>query len=85
MTSFDEKDGRAGGWTNAGVYALRPQALDGARLGEASSLERDIFPGLVGRGLNGHVYADASFLDIGTPESLADAAVFVRDHLRPTS
>ena len=44
VTSFDEKDGRADGWTNAGVYALHPQALHSARLGEASSLERDIFP-----------------------------------------
>ena len=79
VTAFDEKDGRAGGWTNAGVYALSAHALRDVPEGP-SSLERDLFPRLVGHGLAGHAYPGASFLDIGTPESLAEAAAFVRDH-----
>lgn len=77
VTAFAEKDGQAGGWTNAGLYAIAPDALAHIRPGDAASLELDVLPGLVGRGLGGLTFPDATFLDIGTPESLAAAAGFV--------
>ena len=52
---------------SAGVYVLERSVLDGLAHGEPASIERDVFPRLVGTGLNGHV-VDGYWLDIGTPE-----------------
>lgn len=55
-------------WINAGVYVLTPELLAGVAPGHAVSLERDVLPHAVGKGLLGYRYHDAVFLDIGTPE-----------------
>jgi mannose-1-phosphate guanylyltransferase len=53
---------------NAGVYVLERDVLEQiAPAGTPSSIERDVFPRLVGRGLFGHP-ASGYWLDIGTPE-----------------
>jgi mannose-1-phosphate guanylyltransferase len=53
---------------NAGAYVLRRDVLDEMPSAGANvSIERDVFPRLVGRGLYGHP-ADGYWLDIGTPE-----------------
>jgi len=53
---------------NAGVYVLERDVLDEMpAAGTNVSIERDVFPGLVGRGLFGHP-ADGYWLDIGTPD-----------------
>ncbi len=53
---------------NAGVYVLERDVLEAlAPAGTASSIERDVFPQLVGQGLFGHA-ATGYWLDIGTPE-----------------
>jgi mannose-1-phosphate guanylyltransferase len=53
---------------NAGAYILEREVLgEMARAGTNISIERDVFPGLVGRGLFGHP-TDGYWLDIGTPE-----------------
>ncbi len=53
---------------NAGVYALEREVLEEiAPAGTPSSIERDVFPRLVGQGLFGHP-ASGYWLDIGTPE-----------------
>jgi mannose-1-phosphate guanylyltransferase len=53
---------------NAGAYVLEHSVLDEmAPPGTNISIERDVFPALVGRGLYGYV-ADGYWLDIGTPE-----------------
>ena len=52
---------------SAGVYVLERQVLDMLDPEEPASIERDVFPRLVGEGLYGHV-ADGYWLDIGTPE-----------------
>jgi mannose-1-phosphate guanylyltransferase len=53
---------------NAGAYVLEHSVLDEmAPPGTNISIERDVFPALVGRGLYGWV-ADGYWLDIGTPE-----------------
>jgi NDP-sugar pyrophosphorylase family protein len=57
---------------SAGVYVIEQDILAGIRPGQTASLEREIFPTLVGQGLYG-VEGQRRFVDIGTPESLASA------------
>lgn len=53
---------------SAGAYVLQRDILDEmAPAGTTVSIERDVFPLLVGRGLYGYV-ASGYWLDIGTPE-----------------
>jgi mannose-1-phosphate guanylyltransferase len=52
---------------NAGAYVLERSALEGLTAGRPASIERDVFPDLVGRGLYGYL-AEGYWLDIGTPE-----------------
>lgn len=63
------------GWINAGIYLLPAGLIASLPEGRKLSLERDVFPTWVGRGLFGHPTHDA-FLDIGTPESYAAADAF---------
>lgn len=69
IVRFAEKDGVASpGWINAGIYLLHRSRLSGIPPGHAISLEKDIFPQLLPRGLFG-LAAEGLFMDIGTPES----------------
>ncbi len=52
---------------SAGVYVLERSVLDLLKDGEPASIERDVFPRLVGHGLYGCV-SRGYWLDIGTPE-----------------
>jgi mannose-1-phosphate guanylyltransferase len=52
---------------SAGAYVLEREVLDMLPEDHPASIERDVFPQLVGRGLYGYV-ADGYWLDIGTPE-----------------
>ena len=52
---------------SAGAYVLERSVLDLLEAGQPASIERDVFPRLVGEGLYGHV-AEGYWLDIGTPE-----------------
>ncbi|HMB93038.1 MAG TPA: nucleotidyltransferase family protein [Rhodothermales bacterium] len=82
VTAFLEKQpGRAGSaWINAGVYVLDPSLLSTIPPGRNVSLERDVFPRRIGRGLYACPFPDATFLDIGTPEDYARASqVLVRE------
>ncbi len=71
VTEFLEKpsaDEVATNLINAGAYVLEHSILDEmAPPGTNISIERDVFPALVGRGLYGFV-AEGYWLDIGTPE-----------------
>jgi NDP-sugar pyrophosphorylase family protein len=73
---FEEKqeDGRPG-WINAGIYLLSRALIGSIPPAVALSLERDVLPGWIGRGLHGW-RTRARFLDIGTPRSYADASRF---------
>jgi mannose-1-phosphate guanylyltransferase len=53
---------------NAGVYVLERDLLDRFQPGRPASIERDLFPGLVGDGLYGVASHRSYWLDIGTPE-----------------
>jgi mannose-1-phosphate guanylyltransferase len=52
---------------SAGAYVLERSVLELLQTGEPASIERDVFPRLVGGGLYGCV-ASGYWLDIGTPE-----------------
>ena len=58
---------------NAGAYILQRDVLDGmAPKGTKVSIERDVFPTLVGNGLYGYE-ASGYWMDIGTPERYLQA------------
>lgn len=73
---FEEKGTRRGkGLINAGVYLISREILDTIPKSHPVSLEKEIFPGLCNDKFYG-VTSDGPFIDIGTPESYAEADVF---------
>ena len=52
---------------NAGAYAIERDVVESVPAGRAVSFEREVFPGLVGKGLYGYDAA-GYWIDIGTPE-----------------
>lgn len=76
IQSFHEKGRERGpGWINAGIYLLSQRVLLKIPKNGLVSLEREIFPGWMGRGLYGY-RNPGDFLDIGTPASYAEADRF---------
>ncbi|MBO6520606.1 MAG: nucleotidyltransferase family protein [Rhodospirillales bacterium] len=75
IRAFREKDPDAGaGLINAGVYAFGPEAWDLLADMAGPSLERDVFQTLPPSSLAAYDAGDVTFIDIGTPDSLARAA-----------
>lgn len=74
VVRFEEKGAHGGeGLINAGVYLLSAALIRSIPRDRAVSLEREIFPGLTALfGLR----VPGPFLDIGTPEDYARAAIF---------
>ena len=72
---FGEKNTAGPGWINAGIYAISKRLLAGIPDGVAVSIERECFPQWMGNGLYG-CRGGGRFLDIGTPESFAEAQRF---------
>jgi mannose-1-phosphate guanylyltransferase len=58
---------------SAGAYVLERRVLDLIPAGRAVSVEREVWPRLVGAGLHGHVHRGAYWMDIGTPERYVQA------------
>jgi D-glycero-alpha-D-manno-heptose 1-phosphate guanylyltransferase len=83
VIEFIEKGTRTGaGLINAGVYLLRKEIVSALPVGEAVSLERDVFPRL----LDGKVYglvSDGLFIDIGIPTDLRRAQTLLVSQARP--
>ncbi len=76
VLSFDEKNNQSSpGWINAGVYLLKRDLLLEIPDSGPVSLEREIFPAWIGRGLHGFQGGDR-LLDIGTPQAYARAEGF---------
>jgi len=71
----DEADTRD---VSAGVYVLERSVLDLLPPGEPASIERDVFPRLVGAGLHA-VRCDGYWLDLGTPERYLQATFDLLD------
>lgn len=77
VTSFLEKGVTSGaGHINAGIYLFRPEVLEAIPFNCQVSLEREVFPGLIGAGLYGYS-ARGPFIDIGIPEDYRRASAFL--------
>jgi mannose-1-phosphate guanylyltransferase len=74
VLEFLEKTGEAvPGEVNAGMYVLERPVLELIPPGRECSIEREVFPRLVGRGLGG-LRLDGYWVDIGTPERYLEAS-----------
>ena len=74
VSAFLEKTGEhSPGEVNAGMYVLQRDVLDSIPAGRNVSIEHDVFPRLVGRGLHG-LALDGYWMDIGTPERYLQAS-----------
>jgi NDP-sugar pyrophosphorylase family protein len=77
VAAFVEKGAASGrGWINAGIYLVALDWLAEIPGDRAVSLERDIFPGWIERGMHAFFADHARFIDVGTPESYRDADGF---------
>jgi D-glycero-alpha-D-manno-heptose 1-phosphate guanylyltransferase len=80
LLAFREKSGELGqipatAWINGGVYFFEPECLNTLSRDKTLSLEKEVFPHWVERGIN--VFpVESKFIDIGTPESYATAQRF---------
>jgi mannose-1-phosphate guanylyltransferase len=73
VLAFTEKTGQAvPGQINAGAYVLERSVLDLIPAGREVSIERDVFPKLVGDGLGAELLG-GYWMDIGTPERYLQA------------
>jgi len=69
ILTFEEKHNReGGGWINAGIYLFSHRFLRSIPESSPVSLEREILPLWIGKGLHGYK-TDGEFIDIGTPGS----------------
>jgi D,D-heptose 1,7-bisphosphate phosphatase len=77
ITEFEEKKGTAAeAIINAGVYVFHRDLFDGVPDGVPLSLERDLLPGFLHRGVYGYV-SSGKFIDIGTPKSYRMADTYL--------
>jgi NDP-sugar pyrophosphorylase family protein len=67
---FEEKGETGAGLINAGIYVMNRAVLDTIPCVKRWSLEMDVFPEFVGKGLYG-MTVSGPFVDIGLPESYA--------------
>ncbi len=68
VIGFVEKgDGGEGDLVNAGIYVFDREVLEAIPCGRSCSLEYDLFPVMISRGIYGYV-SENILLDIGTPE-----------------
>ena len=90
VLEFTEKTGNpVPGEINAGAYVLQRPVLDLIPPGQAVSIEREVFPRLIGEGLHG-LLLDGYWMDIGTPERYLQASWdilegTVETRVRPTA
>lgn len=73
VLAFEEKRSFTGpGWINAGIYLIDKDAIAGIPSKLFVSLEKEIFPSLIGKELYGFMN-DGLFIDIGTPDDFTKA------------
>lgn len=79
ITAFREKGEQGAGTINAGIYLISRSLLEEIPEGKTVSLEREVFPSWVERGvLHGYSAVVSRFIDIGTPETYSEAQTFFR-------
>jgi len=77
LQSFREKQGGGSGLINAGIYLIPSFWLNAPLMIPPRSIERDLIPEWLTAGKKMTVFeTEASFLDIGTPETLGQADAF---------
>jgi D-glycero-alpha-D-manno-heptose 1-phosphate guanylyltransferase len=70
---FTEKSATTGqGWINAGIYLLQRELIESIPKDRAVSIEREIFPMWIDRGLHGY-RSEGRLWDIGVPDAYAQA------------
>ncbi|MDQ6734752.1 MAG: sugar phosphate nucleotidyltransferase [Nitrospirota bacterium] len=79
ISSFHEK-GTSGSYLNAGIYACAARFLDHIPDRLSCSLEYDVFPSLLAKGICGFVTSEPLY-DIGTPERLTAFRAFSASRL----
>jgi NDP-sugar pyrophosphorylase family protein len=73
ILQFVEKmDAQGPGWVNAGIYLLGHKIIESIEPGRAVSIEREVFPSWIGRGLHG-LRSKGRLWDIGVPDAYAKA------------
>jgi len=78
ITHFSEKGSRQGhGLINAGIYLINRAVIEAIAGNEAVSLEREIFPALIGRHELQGVITAGRFIDIGIPSDYFAASAFI--------
>jgi len=81
VVQFEEKGGdQSAGRINAGIYLIPCDKVAAIPAEQPVSLERDVLPGWV-EGIGVWGFPGGRFIDIGTPESYAEAEAF----FQPTS
>jgi NDP-sugar pyrophosphorylase family protein len=70
VTGYDKSDNSGKYYVNAGVMALRREALSSVKPGQTASLETDIFPELIERRKVKAQITTQRFYDIGSPAGL---------------
>jgi D-glycero-alpha-D-manno-heptose 1-phosphate guanylyltransferase len=76
VVGFEEKTQSAGGWINAGIYLMATSLIAEIAPHRQISLEKEMFPPWIGRKAFYGFHTNGRFLDIGTPESYAQATAF---------
>jgi mannose-1-phosphate guanylyltransferase len=69
----DPEEARGGGEINAGIYVLEHAVLDRVEPDRKVSIEREVFPDLIGKGLRA-MALDGYWMDIGTPDRFLQAS-----------
>lgn len=76
---FEEKGATEGsGLINAGIYLMHRALLEALPKGKQVSLEKEVFPTLLGKRFFGYQGAKNIFIDIGTPDSFDRAQSLFR-------
>ena len=85
ITEFIEKQEKRGpGWISAGAYLIARSWIQDIPVGRFVSIEREVFPSWVGRGIYGF-QSKGRLLDIGTPDSYALAEAFLLEKVKVCS
>lgn len=86
LECFKEKGAGGAGLINAGIYVLPQEWILEVPEGNFISMEQELFPRWIQEGRTISVIKeDAPFIDIGTPESLAEADHFFEELMKLSS
>jgi len=77
----ERKPGLASGLINGGIYAIRRDVML-PHVGSKCSMEADVFPAMADKRMLGGLVCGGFFIDIGVPESFAEAQTAIPSLLR---